>query len=606
MAIFNTSNSNNRFTLRLTVTETSTNAASNTSTLNYTLQLIANTSYHFSTYRIGYTVALNGATVDNVARTDSDYLSIASNGTLTLCSGTHTVTHSGDGTLTNMPVSFSIDMVSTDYTPGSLSGSGTMTLTTIPRASTIGATSANIGEVSTITVARQSTSFTHSIAYAFGSLSGYITSDGKTSTTEATFAVTSIAFSVPTEFYAQIPTAKSGKCTLTIKTYSGSTQIGSAHTCTFTATASQSVCAPNLTATAADTNSVSLAVTGSESKVLKGISNIQVTSTAIARNSASISSVTVVCGSSTKTGTSVTFTAAESATIKVTATDSRGYTTTVTVSGLALIDYSTPTLFASPKRETQTSDIVNCSVTGTWFNGNLGSKSNTLSATVKYKSSTSSYSSAQTITLTLSDNTYFGTLRLSGFDYQKAYTFYFMIEDAVGSTVTSTVDLTKGTSVADWGENDWAFNVPVVCNSSLAVDGLNVGGLLNAMTNCYSLTTTVSAASNWTISSVNSRLVGNNLRIYIDTSTRSSATDIGNVSNEEVCTLTIATDGKITDAQSVGFCPGLTGSVATFYATASVSDNMLTITIRLAATTTAMTQFNASFVVPCTLNLDAY
>ena len=82
-----------------------------------------------------------------------------------------------------------------------VSGSSNVALTHIPRASAIGATDANIGSVSTISVSRKSTAYQHSIQYSFGSLSGYVTSAGGVSTSEQKFGETSIPFSVPTSFY---------------------------------------------------------------------------------------------------------------------------------------------------------------------------------------------------------------------------------------------------------------------------------------------------------------------------------------------------------------------------------------------------------------------
>ena len=102
----------------------------------------------------------------------------------------------------------------------------TKTLDTIARASTVTATAAVVGSQSTITISRKSSSFTHTLEYEFGSLTGTIT----TKTTS-----TSVKWTLPTSFYAQIgasATSKSG--TITCKTYSGSSLVGT-KTCSFTA-----------------------------------------------------------------------------------------------------------------------------------------------------------------------------------------------------------------------------------------------------------------------------------------------------------------------------------------------------------------------------------
>ena len=71
-----------------------------------------------------------------------------------------------------------------------------MTLTTIPRASSVTCADGNIGSSTTININRASSNFTHTLKYSFGTLSGTIV----TKTSE-----TSIGWTIPTSFYAQIP-----------------------------------------------------------------------------------------------------------------------------------------------------------------------------------------------------------------------------------------------------------------------------------------------------------------------------------------------------------------------------------------------------------------
>lgn len=136
MAVFTVNNSNNRFTLKLTLTEGTPSVANNNSPVSYKLELIANTSYHFTDYAIGSKVVMDGETVHNQVRTASVQYSISSYGRITLASGSKTITHDADGSK-KIAVEFSIDMASADYTAGALSGSGDMELTTILRQATI-------------------------------------------------------------------------------------------------------------------------------------------------------------------------------------------------------------------------------------------------------------------------------------------------------------------------------------------------------------------------------------------------------------------------------------------------------------------------------------
>ena len=463
MANFDKSNSNGRFTLRLTVTETATSTANNTSSLSYTLKLIANTGWNFELYKIGYAVKLNGVTVASCARSSSPSLSIQDYGTLTLCSGTYTVTHNSDGSL-SMPVAFSIDMASLDYTPGPLSGSGAMSLTTIPRASTIGATSANIGEVSTITVNRKSSAFTHSIAYKFGSLSGYITASGGAISTETKIDATSIAFTVPPAFYAQIPSAKSGECTLTIKTYSGTTQVGGAQTCKFTATAAKSVCAPTVSGTVEDTNEATIALTGDANKLVRYYSNAYCTITAEAKNSAGIASKAI--GGTAVSGNALTIEGVEKGKITFAATDSRGYTTEVDVSK-QLIEYIELTATAVCTRDDPTSGAATLYVTGNYYRGSFGKKYNALS--LKYRvGSSDDWISAEPTMVQFSGTGYKVSIPLTGMDYQRQFRIEVSVADALVLHNISTI-LSKGIPVADWGESGFRVNVPLYDKSGAEI-----------------------------------------------------------------------------------------------------------------------------------------
>lgn len=190
MPSLSVNNSNNRFTLTLTVTETATSVANNTSTCSWSLDLKANTAYNFTTYAIGYSVALNGVTVGSRTRSAGVKYSIADYGTINIASGSGVVvSHSDDGSL-SMPVTFGIDMASADYTPGALSSSGTMSLTKLARYSTLNVANGTLGVTQDITVTQQSTSNKHTITWTCGTASGEICSNSSTTSFKFTPAIT--------------------------------------------------------------------------------------------------------------------------------------------------------------------------------------------------------------------------------------------------------------------------------------------------------------------------------------------------------------------------------------------------------------------------------
>ena len=262
------------YVLDLILTEESINAVANTSQISYKLQLRSGSSNRFD-WEFTSTISLNGSQVaSNTAEKNLDY-----NSTWVLLNGTATIPHEDDGTLS---LSYSATLTpwngGTQYTPPTLTVSGSMELTNIPRASTIAATGAYIGDASTVTVDRKSTQFTHSIRYQFGSLSGYISSNtGTLSAAETKLTATTIVLPIPASFYNQIPNAPSAVCTLTCKTYSGNTQIGDAKTATFNVTADPARCGPVVSATAEDINTATFNLTGNERIFVAGRSNVQCT-----------------------------------------------------------------------------------------------------------------------------------------------------------------------------------------------------------------------------------------------------------------------------------------------------------------------------------------
>lgn len=359
------------------------------------------------------------------------------------------IPHNSDGTK-KVSVIGSFTTLSSYISGGSVSA--TVTLPTIDRESTIKATDAVIGAVSTVTVSRGSSSFTHSVAYAFGDLSGYLNKAGNPVSTETKLTAQSIPFTLPESFYAQIPNQKTGKCTLTCKTYSGSKQIGTAQTCTFTVGTDKNLCAPVVSGTVEDSNPATVALTGDKNKLVRGKSNALCTITATSQNSASIQ--TKAIGGTTLNGNSRMITGIDSGSVIFAATDSRGYTTQHKQT-LTLIPYVQLTCNPSVKRTTPTGSDAVLTVKGQCFQGAFGKVDNTLTLTCKVNGKT------VTVQPTLSqNNTYAVSVQLTELDYTQSYPVEVTAADAL-STVTKTLTIQTGQPVFDWGQKDFRFNVPV-------------------------------------------------------------------------------------------------------------------------------------------------
>ena len=357
-----------------------------------------------------------------------------------------TIGHNNDGT-GSVNVGGSVTGPSgTSLSGNTSSGDQTVTLDKIPRASSVTCADGNIGSSTTININRASSGFTHTLRYAFGNLSGTIVT--KTSNTN-------YGWNIPTSFYAQIPNAKNGTGGIYCDTYDGNTLIGTS-SCTFKAFVVNSE--PTITATIVDTNAITLALTGDEDKLIKYFSNAQVTMTATAQNSATISSKKVTCADG-KTGTSTvsTLNGVESGTFNLTCIDSRGFAGTNTVTKTMVEYIRLGITNISVERLSSVSDTVNISISGNYFNQSFGNTNNSLTLKWKYREKNGTWSSYTTITPTITNNTftYTGTLGTT-FDYRKEYEFEIVAQDELMIN-TILKNVTAGIPLIDiWKDN---FNV---------------------------------------------------------------------------------------------------------------------------------------------------
>lgn len=384
---------------------------------------------------------------------------IANNATKTLASGSTTIKHNADGSKT-FSYSFSQDFSGITFSGsalGNVSGSGSGTLDIIPRTSSVSATAANIGAQTTITISRASSSFTHTLTYAFGSLTGTIA----TKTTS-----TSVKWTVPTSFYAQIPNAKYGTCTITCETFSGSTSIGK-DTVTFRATAAEANCKPTLNPSVSiNTDTVTYKLTGSTTKFIKYYTWISYATGAAAKNSASIKSQKVTNGSHSSTEASGTLAGAiTDSKVSFSVTDSRGYSNTKDLT-VDLVNYVKLTCNLTANAPTPQGEM-SFTVKGNYYNGSFGAVANTLTVQYRYKVNDGSYGAWTTMTATKSGNSYTATAKLTGLDYKNSYTIQARAADALFNgtyepIVVSAAKKVKTTPVFDWGEDDFNFNVPVM------------------------------------------------------------------------------------------------------------------------------------------------
>lgn len=419
----------------LTVTESSYNVANNTSVVSWNLKLYRPYNISSSASK-AYKVVINGSTVKSGTTT------IGGSGTKTIASGTKTISHNADGSKTiSFSFSLTFDITWSGTKIGTGSKSGSLKLTTIPRATTptVSASSVNMGSNVTINMPRASSSFTHTLQYTFA---------GAT-TTIGTGLATSKAWTIPITLASSIPNATSGTLTFTCITYNGSTKIGS-KTVSITA-----VVPGTIVPTASVTVSEAVAkVASTFGTYAKGLSKLNVTASGAGSYGSTIKSYRVVANGATYTSASFTtgvLSSSGNMTITATVTDSRGRTATATKT-ISVANYSNPGIsgLSASRVDNSVADnydnlsvVVKGSVSA--INGNNGSYKIDLK-----KSTDSAYPSTPISTGSLTDYAVNTTVTLNNIDVDSSYNLRLTITDGYGNSTTKVIDVPTAFTLVDY------------------------------------------------------------------------------------------------------------------------------------------------------------
>lgn len=391
----------------------------------------------------------------------------AYNGTY-ICGGSTTINHNADGTKT-----FNVSIGAGIYQWAiNVSRSSNFTLDTIPRASSMSCSAVTAGSVATITVSRASTSFTHTITYRYGNLSGTVCTKSSS---------TSISWTPPMNFCNQTPNSTYGTGTLTIDTYSGSTKVGS-KSISFTCYVPSSV-VPSCSMSIANTNNTF-------GCYAQNLSAVKVTPSASGSYGSTIKTITIsVTDMSNKTATSGTaytfgvFTRTGTKTIKVSVVDSRGRTNSRSTT-ISIVAYSKPSANVSASRGTGTtvsnfvaSDIGNkAKVTATGSVYNISG--NTITASLQYRvNGTSAWTN---LTATPSGLSLNSTQIISASDVN-SYDIKLTITDKAGQSATAMMTLSNGFATMDYkaGGDGVAFGM------TATRAGLDVAMIMRILNSSY-------------------------------------------------------------------------------------------------------------------------
>lgn len=338
----------------------------------------------------------------------------------------------------------------------------TVNLTQIPRPTTVTAPNTEIGYLCRIQLSPKYPGVEHTLSFRFGSLSGYIDGEGKVSEAPVPVSANTVLFAVPEDFYGQIPSSLEDNCRLACTTFLAGSQIGQPQVADFTVHIDEGACWPLVSCQIVDVNPVTVAVTGSDQLLVKGLSNASCTLSAETFHGATaavrkIGSTVLSAGQDSLVMEGIR----EIPTFSV--TDSRGLEDHYKPKN-KLIDYRTPTCKASLTRLHPTDGTAQLSLEGQWYGGELGLSDNALF--LSYRIGDGQW---QSVTPEITDNTYTAQVTLTDMAYDRLYDVTVAVSDLLTREEKQLV-LKKSIPVFDWGENDFRFHVPV------AVESLTIGG----------------------------------------------------------------------------------------------------------------------------------
>ncbi|QBX24779.1 capsid and scaffold protein [Streptococcus phage Javan206] len=253
------SNNDRGYRLRLWIDQTGQSTAENYSNIRVRLALL-NTTTTFAEYNCNAYVDLAGQRLNWSGRPSM----LSYNQTIMLIDQTIRVNHDSDGKKTfGLMAHFN---GSGGYSPGTLTvGSSTFRCTDIARASSISDMTGTLGSAMTININRKDSSFTHTVKYNFGALSGTI----------ATGVGTSVSWTPPLNLATAMPKKTSDWGNITVDTYNGSNKIGSA-TCRLTLNVPESMKPTFSGVTLSDTNTVVSNIITTANTFVEILSNVKV------------------------------------------------------------------------------------------------------------------------------------------------------------------------------------------------------------------------------------------------------------------------------------------------------------------------------------------
>lgn len=323
-----------KYSLLLDVSEKSYSIENNTSTVEWWVGIRSNTAYH-NHYGLAetYTVVINGSTVHSAVHKPT----VGNGQTVWVASGTATVGHNADGSKT-VAVSASFNNADRGtYLPTTGSCSGSLKLTTIPRATvpSVDKPSLDCGSVIKFTGTSASSNFSHKLYTTWNNEEKLIATIDKGST------AVSYSYTIPTSWEKNMPNTTSAIATFILETLNGDTVIGR-KSINATVQVRSGIVPAIGNPTIEDTNSISKAM----GLYVQSQSCIKFTIPTSGNQGSTITSVSTKFNNQTYSGSTFTTQAIQDSgtlTYTITVTDSRGRTATKSGS-VNVVAYNPPSL----------------------------------------------------------------------------------------------------------------------------------------------------------------------------------------------------------------------------------------------------------------------
>lgn len=323
-----------KYSLLLDVSEKSYSIENNTSQVEWLVGIRSNTAYH-NHYGLSetYVVNINGTVVHNAVHKPT----VNSGATVWVASGTTTVSHNTDG---SKSISVSASFNNADrgtYLPTTGSCSGSLKLTTIPRATTpsIDKPSLDCGSAIKISGTSASSNFSHKVYVTWNETKTQIGTIASGTTTP------SFSYTIPTDWEKNIPDLTSGIATFTLETISGSTSVGS-KSVNATIKVRSGVVPSIETVSISDTNSICAGI----GQYVQSQSKLKFSIATSGNQGSTITSVSTKFNGQTYSGSTFTTQTIQNSgtlTYTITVTDSRGRTATKSGS-INVVAYNPPSL----------------------------------------------------------------------------------------------------------------------------------------------------------------------------------------------------------------------------------------------------------------------